>query len=135
MSTSTFLTVQFTTDRGEVCESRLRVTVDANRDVRTGERIRVHHAKSDPWPQPGEIISYAISARGTPFIETASRSPSSTGTLPALAAERVKYAGEPPEAADALEHPALSRRKGRAIDVVTPPSAPSKHDRVHALWP
>ncbi|MGW1059163.1 hypothetical protein [Micromonospora rubida] len=44
----TFLTVQFTTDRGEVCQSTLRVTVDANRAVSTGERIRVHHAKSDP---------------------------------------------------------------------------------------
>ncbi|WP_446219376.1 hypothetical protein [Micromonospora sp. IBHARD004] len=44
----TFLTVQFTTNRGEVCQSRLRVTVDANRAVGTGDRIRVRHAKSDP---------------------------------------------------------------------------------------
>lgn len=44
----TFLTVQFTTNRGEVCQSRLRVTVDANRAVGTGDRIRVQHAKSDP---------------------------------------------------------------------------------------
>lgn len=51
----TFLTVRFTTDRGEVCESRLRVTVAANRDVRTGERIRVHHAKSEPCLRAREV--------------------------------------------------------------------------------
>ncbi|SCL37990.1 hypothetical protein GA0070624_6059 [Micromonospora rhizosphaerae] len=44
----TFLTVQFTTNRGEACESRLRVTVDANRAVSTGEHIGVHHAKNNP---------------------------------------------------------------------------------------
>jgi len=44
----TFLTVRFTTSRGEVCESRLRVAGGANREVTAGERIRVHHAKSDP---------------------------------------------------------------------------------------
>ncbi|MCM0677997.1 hypothetical protein NCC78_25455 [Micromonospora phytophila] len=44
----TFLTVQFTTNQGEVCESLLRVTADANRAVSIGERIRVRLAKSDP---------------------------------------------------------------------------------------
>lgn len=44
----TFLTVQFTTNHGEVCESFLRVSVDANRAMTTGDRIRVHHARSDP---------------------------------------------------------------------------------------
>ncbi|MEU8299698.1 DUF3592 domain-containing protein [Micromonospora sp. NPDC048909] len=44
----TFLTVQFTTNQGEMCESRLRVTADANRAVNTGDRIRVRLAKSDP---------------------------------------------------------------------------------------
>ncbi|MFG3423810.1 hypothetical protein ACIBTZ_31375 [Micromonospora sp. NPDC049460] len=44
----TFLTVQFTTNRDEVCESVLRVTVDANRAVTIGEYIRVHHAEGDP---------------------------------------------------------------------------------------
>lgn len=51
----TFLTVQFTTNRGEVCESILRVTVDANRTVSTGQRIRVHYAKSDPCLRMREV--------------------------------------------------------------------------------
>ncbi|WP_141722429.1 hypothetical protein [Micromonospora haikouensis] len=44
----TFLTVQFSTNHGEVCQSRLRVATSANRAVSAGQRIRVHHAKSDP---------------------------------------------------------------------------------------
>ncbi|MCO1595544.1 hypothetical protein M8C17_10235 [Micromonospora sp. RHAY321] len=51
----TFLTVQFTTNRGEVCESSLRVTVDANRAVSTGQRIRVRYAKSDPCLRVSEV--------------------------------------------------------------------------------
>lgn len=43
-----FLTVRFTTGRGEVCQALLRVPVDASRTVGTGDRIRVHHAGSDP---------------------------------------------------------------------------------------
>ncbi|MFV2116284.1 DUF3592 domain-containing protein [Micromonospora sp. LOL_025] len=44
----TYLTVQFITNQGEMCESLMRVTVDANRAVSTGDRIRVRLAKSDP---------------------------------------------------------------------------------------
>ncbi|MFF4880018.1 DUF3592 domain-containing protein [Micromonospora sp. NPDC000668] len=59
----TFLTVQFTTDGGEVCGSTLRVTVDGNRAVSVGERIRVHYAKSDPClrvREPGDQSGWAI---------------------------------------------------------------------------
>ncbi|MGQ5264383.1 hypothetical protein ACTWLT_26905 [Micromonospora sp. ZYX-F-536] len=51
----TFLTVRFTTNRGEVCESSLRATVDANQAVSTGQRIRVHYAKSDPCLRVREV--------------------------------------------------------------------------------
>ncbi|MCX4473510.1 hypothetical protein OOK41_24935 [Micromonospora sp. NBC_01655] len=44
----TFLTVRFTTNSGEACESRVRVTVDANRAVHTGEHVGVHYARSSP---------------------------------------------------------------------------------------
>ncbi|MGW9192650.1 hypothetical protein [Micromonospora chersina] len=44
----TFLTVRFTTGRGEVCQAIFRVSVDANRTVNTGDRIRVHHPRSEP---------------------------------------------------------------------------------------
>ncbi|MEU2661033.1 DUF3592 domain-containing protein [Micromonospora sp. DT46] len=53
--TRTFLTVQFTTNRGEMCESSLRVTVDANRAVSAGQRIRVHYTKSDPCLRVREV--------------------------------------------------------------------------------
>ncbi|MFC4146056.1 DUF3592 domain-containing protein [Micromonospora mangrovi] len=51
----TFLTVRFTTDRGEVCESDLRVTVDANRTVTTGQPVRVHYAGNDPCLRVREV--------------------------------------------------------------------------------
>lgn len=44
----TFLTVRYTTGHGEVCQADFRVSVDANRAVSTGDRIRVRHARSDP---------------------------------------------------------------------------------------
>ncbi|MER5705950.1 hypothetical protein ABT023_28935 [Micromonospora sp. NPDC002296] len=44
----TFLMVHFTTDRGEVCQSTLRVTVDAGQAVNIGDNVPVHHANSDP---------------------------------------------------------------------------------------
>ncbi|MFG2010860.1 DUF3592 domain-containing protein [Micromonospora sp. NPDC048868] len=53
--TKTFLTVQFTTNRGETCESSLRVTVDANRAVSAGQHIRVRYAKSDPCLRVREV--------------------------------------------------------------------------------
>ncbi|NBE79634.1 hypothetical protein [Micromonospora rubida] len=51
----TFLTVQFTTDRGELCQSTLRATVDTNQAVSIGERIPVHHARSDPCLRVREV--------------------------------------------------------------------------------
>ncbi|MEV7988543.1 DUF3592 domain-containing protein [Micromonospora sp. NPDC085948] len=51
----TFVTVQFSTSRGEVCEARFRVAVGANRSVTIGKRIRVHHAKSDPCARVREV--------------------------------------------------------------------------------
>ncbi|GAA2184989.1 DUF3592 domain-containing protein [Micromonospora lupini] len=44
----TFVTVQFTTSRGETCDVRFPVAVKANRAVTTGDRIRVAYAESDP---------------------------------------------------------------------------------------
>ncbi len=43
-----FLTVRFTTNRGDVCQSSLRAEVPANRSVRIGQGVNVHHAKSSP---------------------------------------------------------------------------------------
>ncbi|MET8040225.1 DUF3592 domain-containing protein [Micromonospora sp. NPDC005215] len=51
----TFVTVQFSTSRGEVCEARFRVAVDANRSVTTGERVRVNHARSAPCLRVREV--------------------------------------------------------------------------------
>ncbi|MGC4864109.1 hypothetical protein ACLQ3B_01580 [Micromonospora sp. DT53] len=51
----TFVTVQFSTSRGEVCEARFRAAVSANRSVTIGERIRVHYAKSDPCARVREV--------------------------------------------------------------------------------
>ncbi|SNT58645.1 hypothetical protein SAMN05421812_11137 [Asanoa hainanensis] len=67
----TFLTVRFTTERGDVCESRLRVTVGDNRDVRAGERIQVHHAKTDPClrvREAGDQSGWLIMAIAPVFV-------------------------------------------------------------------
>ncbi|MEU5782006.1 hypothetical protein [Micromonospora lupini] len=46
--TRTFLTVKFSTARGEVCEADFRSSVAANRAVTIGERVRVTYGESDP---------------------------------------------------------------------------------------
>ncbi|WP_167524785.1 DUF3592 domain-containing protein [Micromonospora taraxaci] len=51
----TFVTVQFNTSGGEVCEADFRVAVDANRSVTTGDRIRVHHSESRPCLSVREV--------------------------------------------------------------------------------
>ncbi|MDG4840810.1 hypothetical protein O7631_30150 [Micromonospora sp. WMMD967] len=51
----TFVTVQFSTSGGEVCEADFRVAVDANRSVTTGDRMRVHHSKSEPCLSVREV--------------------------------------------------------------------------------
>ncbi|MEV1156085.1 DUF3592 domain-containing protein [Micromonospora chokoriensis] len=51
----TFVTVRFSTSRGEVCEARFRVSVGANRSVTTGDRIRVHHSESRPCLSVREV--------------------------------------------------------------------------------
>ncbi|MGW3888341.1 hypothetical protein ACWD69_06615 [Micromonospora chokoriensis] len=51
----TFVTVQFSTSGGEVCEASFRVAVGANRSVTTGERMRVHHSDSRPCSSVREV--------------------------------------------------------------------------------
>ncbi|MFF0230639.1 hypothetical protein ACFYPH_08540 [Micromonospora sp. NPDC005252] len=46
--TRTILTVQFSTERGEVCEASFRSSVAANRAVTIGERIRVTYGETHP---------------------------------------------------------------------------------------
>ncbi|MGW0432760.1 hypothetical protein ACWDV4_09475 [Micromonospora sp. NPDC003197] len=72
MGTKTFLTVQFSTKSGEVCEASLHVANAANRAVSIGEHISIHYAKTNPclrvreandnseWLTPGGGMLFVI---------------------------------------------------------------------------